>query len=900
MNSTWGKAVARAGLTRLLLGGVLVLLAATRVLAAEDPMPRPPELERDVQFWIRVYSEVDTNGGFLHDERNLAVVYEKLHFAPNTSPREREKILDQGKARYTAALRRIAAANGGPLSEDDQRILEMWGSEGTPARLLEATDEIRFQLGQSDRFRAGLIRSGAWETHIAETLANLGLPAELAVLPHVESSFNPAAYSKVGAAGLWQFMRSTGRRYMRIDNAVDDRLDPFRSTEAAAQLLAYNYRLLGSWPLALTAYNHGAEGVRRAKDTLGTDDIVRIVRTYKGRTFGFASRNFYVSFLAALEIDRSPEKYFGGVERASEARFQEVTVPGFVQMSALERALRIDHQRLRELNPALLRSVWDGQRHVPKAYHLRLPMDGDKWTSDLLAARLSPGDFFAGQPEPRRYRVRRGDTVASVADQYGVTPEALARLNRMRTSGKLKVGRVINLPESTAGTLVAVAGAPAGSIAVGRPGTTATVAANTPGSAGRSGGTSVTSGIGVLNGGAANGSTATTGADSTTASGGAGASILNGLVAGGPGTTANGVPSGVSAEANGSTSGTNTRGGAAGTANGTNAGPRRGIISSPSGVYVVQTGESLADIASKFGMTEAQLLKLNGIRNRDFVFEGQQLLVTATPPSAVASTGGPGTGFPSGASGAPPAKTFEGGASGAPVASTAVPSTNVPSRERLTGASAPPDTSPVPVVAAGAVPIEEAARESVEEAHAVAKAGAPAENAQPVNAAQAEELSPALGPSADTQQSADPTDYSVSKDNTIRVAAAETLGHYADWLRVSAGRLRQLNKMSFAKPVLIGHKIKLEFGRVSREAFETKRREYHAELQATYFAEHRIIGTEVYIVRRGDALWTVTQRFAQLPIWLLQQYNPDVDLADLHPGTQIVMPRVENVVGGPG
>jgi LysM repeat protein len=861
MNSTWGKLVVRAGLGRLLLGGVLVLLAATRVLAAEDPMPRPPELERDVQFWVRVYSEVDTNGGFLHDERNLAVVYEKLHFAPNTSPREREKIVDQGKARYAAALRRIAAANDGALSEDDQRILDMWGSEGTPARLLEATDEIRFQLGQSDRFRAGLIRSGAWETHIAETLANLGLPAELAVLPHVESSFNPAAYSKVGAAGLWQFMRSTGRRYMRIDNAVDDRLDPFRSTEAAAQLLAYNYRLLGSWPLALTAYNHGAEGVRRAKETLGTDDIVKIVRTYKGRTFGFASRNFYVSFLAALEIDRNPEKYFGGVERASEARFQEVIVPGFVQMSSLERALRLDQQKLRELNPALLRSVWDGHRHVPKAYHLRLPMDGDKWTSDLLAARLSPNDFFAGQPEPRRYRVRRGDTVASVADQYGVTPEALARLNRVRTSGKLKVGRVINLPESTAGTLVAVAGAPAGSIAVGRPATTATVAANTSGSAARSGGSPVTAGIGVLNGGSANGSVASTAADDATANGGAGTSILNGLVAGGSGTTT-GVPPGI--------------GGAvtAGKANGTNAGPRRGIISSPSGVYVVQTGESLADIASKFGMTEGQLLKLNGIRNRDFIFEGQQLLVTATPPSAVASTGGPSTGIPStAASGIPPAKT---GASGAPY------------------------TSPVPAVAAGAVPIEEAARESAEEVHAVAQAGAPAENAQPVNAAQAEELSPALGPSADTQQNADPTDYSVSKENTIRVAAAETLGHYADWLGVSAGRLRQLNKMSYAKPVLIGHKIKLEFGRVSREAFETKRREYHAELQATYFAEHRIIGTEVYIVRRGDALWTVTQRFAQLPIWLLQQYNPDVDLADLRPGTQIVMPRVENVVGGPG
>ncbi|MBV8853993.1 MAG: transglycosylase SLT domain-containing protein, partial [Sinobacteraceae bacterium] len=433
---------------------LLLTLAAGRLPAAEDPMPRPPELERDVQFWIRVYSQVDTNGGFLHDEHNLGVIYDTLRFAPSTSPHEREAVIDQERTHYAAALRRIAAANGGPLSEEDQHILDMWGAEGTPARLLEATDDIRFQLGQADRFRAGLIRSGAWETHIAETLANLGLPAELAVLPHVESSFNPAAYSKVGAAGLWQFMRSTGRRYMRIDSAVDDRLDPFRSTEAAAQLLAYNYRLLGSWPLALTAYNHGAEGVRRAKEALGTDDIVQIVRNYKGRTFGFASRNFYVSFLAALEIDRNPEKYFGPMERMHEARFQEVVVPAYVQVKSLERALKINQQTLHDLNPALLHTVWDGQRHVPKAYRLRLPLEDNEVTSDLLAQRLAPNELFAGQPEPRRYKVRSGDTLASVADRYGLTPEALARLNRLRTSAKLRPGKVLNLPESSAGLVL--------------------------------------------------------------------------------------------------------------------------------------------------------------------------------------------------------------------------------------------------------------------------------------------------------------------------------------------------------------------------------------------------------------------------------------------------------------
>src|SRR5439155_18317292 len=90
---------------------------------------------------------------------------------------------------YGGALRRIADAADAPLSAEDQRIKELWGAEATPARLRSAIEDIRFQLGQADRFRAGLIRSGAWETHIAETLANLGLPAELAVLPHVESSF---------------------------------------------------------------------------------------------------------------------------------------------------------------------------------------------------------------------------------------------------------------------------------------------------------------------------------------------------------------------------------------------------------------------------------------------------------------------------------------------------------------------------------------------------------------------------------------------------------------------------------------------------------------------------------------------------------------------------------------
>ena len=95
-----------------------------------------------------------------------------------------------------------------------------------PSDFREAIDRIRFQLGQADRFREGLIRAAVWEKQIARTLTQHGVPAEIAALPHVESSFNLAAYSKVGAAGLWQFMPSTARRYMRVDSLVDERLDP--------------------------------------------------------------------------------------------------------------------------------------------------------------------------------------------------------------------------------------------------------------------------------------------------------------------------------------------------------------------------------------------------------------------------------------------------------------------------------------------------------------------------------------------------------------------------------------------------------------------------------------------------------------------------------------------------
>jgi membrane-bound lytic murein transglycosylase D len=765
---------------------VVWALASVPGLSRADSIPRPEGIKSDVNFWIRVYTEVNTNEGYLHDERNLDVIYDTLKFGANTSSRERQRMVDDRRQRHIATLRRIAAAlpteaAREALSAEDKRVLELWGPNVSVILLRDATQRIRFQLGQADRFKEGLIRSSSWETHIAETFANQGLPPELAVLPHVESSFNAAAYSKVGAAGLWQFMRSTGRRYMRIDDAVDERLDPYRSTEAAAQLLAYNYRVLGSWPLALTAYNHGAAGMRRAKETVGTDDFVKINRTYNSRTFGFASRNFFPSFLAALTIDENPEKYFGPLERRPELKFREISMPAYVRLTTLERTLGVDREQLRVLNPAWRPTIYQGTRLVPRGYRLRLPADtAEKWSSDMLASRLPANELYAGQITPRTHRVRKGESLGAIAERYGMTAARLAEMNGISPNAQLRAGRRLQLPEQ----LPRVMGAPPAAVVASAP-----------------------------------------------------------------------APSPENATA----------------------------ASAPSeDFYVVRRGDSLQAIAARVRVPEAQLMKMNALKDPDRLYEGQRLRIAGEVPAVVVA-----------------AATSEEvetkvavidaarGEAQREVAAVEVVreettrpiGTGEPKRGRVRSAAVVAmEAATTPDVASAVVEAAEVARE-------------------PVSASQAEELSPALGPVSVSQALADSIDYQVRDDGSIRVEATETLGHYADWLQLPTQKLRDLNKLRARQPVQLGQKLKLDYSRVSRETFEQLRRDYHAKLQGEFFVQHRIAGTEVYIVRRGDSLWTMTQRFSNLPIWLLRQYNPDTDLSDLRPGTQVVMPRVEILAG---
>jgi membrane-bound lytic murein transglycosylase D len=416
--------------------------------------PRPASIEPRVRFWTRVYSEIETNEGFVHDNRDLGIVYDVVRWPRGLPESQASPRYESAKKRYAAVLRRLAREPHDALSVDEQRVLALFPAGVSRTRLEEASEGVRFQRGQADKFRDGVIRSGQWEGYIRQVFRERGLPGELALLPHVESSFNPIAYSHAGAAGLWQFMPSTGRLFkLRVDRVVDERFDPWRSTEAAAALLANNHRVTGTWPLALIAYNHGPGGPIRARKALGTDDIGVILTRYEGPSFGFASRNFYPSFLAAVDVDRNHVQHFGQLRKMAPADHEAVVARGSYSARALAQAFGVELGMLREWNLGLRDAVWKGRQLVPKGVTLRFPpVAGRAPAAQILAAvpQQKPTQVAA-----RSYIVKRGDTLSSIARRHGVSMRALASANGIRKPSSLAAGRRLRIPGTVERAIVA-------------------------------------------------------------------------------------------------------------------------------------------------------------------------------------------------------------------------------------------------------------------------------------------------------------------------------------------------------------------------------------------------------------------------------------------------------------
>jgi len=427
-----------------LVVGMLLLFAPRAARAADDPFPLYPVLEKNVRFWEKVFSEYSLSQGVLHDRDDLGIIYGIVEVLPPTSPcasTTNRLRIEPVKEEYRQILLRLALGEG-PSSKEEQRVMDLFGPDPSPDRLMAAADNIRVQIGQKERFKEGLVRSGAWLPEIRKAFEAEGVPADLAYLAHVESSFNPRAQSKVGAVGLWQFMRATGRRFLNIDAARDERLNPLKASRAAARFLRENYKVLGSWPVAITAYNHGQGGMHKATTAFG--DLPGILASYQGKSFGFASRNFYAEFLAVRNLASNYQKYFGPLEVSAAEPVRELVLPKHVSLCRLADYMKLDPAILMDCNPDLRKQVKSGRVLIPSGHILSLPV---QVAAVSKAPEPLPENVYS-PPPPRAdfYRVKPGDTLSGIARKFATSTALLIEINDLDKPSALKIGQDLRVP----------------------------------------------------------------------------------------------------------------------------------------------------------------------------------------------------------------------------------------------------------------------------------------------------------------------------------------------------------------------------------------------------------------------------------------------------------------------
>jgi membrane-bound lytic murein transglycosylase D len=264
-------------------------------VATEIQFPEPEALAPAVRFWAATFTQYGSRDVVIHDRLQPGLIYDVVRdVGSDDDPRV--------QAGIQAAVDRLErAARREPLA---------FALFAPRAATLEPAARVRTQRGLREAFAQGLTAERLFRPGVRRALDAVGLPLDLAALPLIESSYHPGRVSSAGAVGLWQLTADVADRYVRVDGKVDERRDPGRASVAAAGYLRDLHDQFGSWPLAITAYNHGPTGMQRARTTVGSDDLGEIVQRYDGPGFGFASRNFYAEFLAARHVLRHAGDYF--------------------------------------------------------------------------------------------------------------------------------------------------------------------------------------------------------------------------------------------------------------------------------------------------------------------------------------------------------------------------------------------------------------------------------------------------------------------------------------------------------------------------------------------------------------------------------------------------------------
>lgn len=415
----------------------------------------PKGLETRVAFWKKIYTQYSSWQGVIHHPEYPEIVYMELDFSDieqrmdlniYQKRRERKKRIKAAKNKVKAALLKLARKNNiRPLKALEQKIFDMYTKHSLESEFFVSArrSNIRFQLGQRNFIIKGIYDSGRYLNRMENIFNEQELPLELTRLPFVESSFNLRARSKVGASGIWQFMRSTAKQYMKVNRAIDQRNDPLIATKAAAKKLRNNYNKLGNWPLALTAYNYGPSGLYRLSKKYKTDNLVELINIAKSRRFGFASKNFYASFLALLEVEKKANYYLGKVFRRPELQFEEIKLPKRISYKFLKKYF-VTEKELFEYNPHFTRYVRKNYISIPKNTFVRLPLEKSgafiSSLSKIKKIKLANGLF--------NYGVERGDTLSDISAKFGVSVVKLMEVNNLSGPNRIYIGQKLLIPKN--------------------------------------------------------------------------------------------------------------------------------------------------------------------------------------------------------------------------------------------------------------------------------------------------------------------------------------------------------------------------------------------------------------------------------------------------------------------
>lgn len=310
-----------------------------------DTFKVPEGLKKDVDFWIKVYTQYSTQQGVFHVVGDTEVILGEIDLTQVYA-----------NQKWSAVRKEL-----------ESEILIRRQKRNLSAKYKIDVKKIRLQMGLKDRMLEAIKISGRYLPMIEKVFESEGIPKELSRIVFVESSFNIYAQSSVGASGLWQIMPRVSKKYKYMSKSQDLRNHPFYSTQLAAIILKENYTILKSWPLAVTAYNHGVGSMRKVIKKFNSNDIAYLVNNSNSKKgLGFASKNFYSTFLAALHVESHANIYFPEpIYKYKELETKQYKIKKIITYDQLLTDFDSDKELLRFYNPHLSSKLLKSGQKIP-------------------------------------------------------------------------------------------------------------------------------------------------------------------------------------------------------------------------------------------------------------------------------------------------------------------------------------------------------------------------------------------------------------------------------------------------------------------------------------------------------------------------------------------------------